>query len=166
MKVIPVLRVMDCYLVCLIAGLADEDIIKLQEDILNKLWNEPAKGLVIDLSALDIVDSYMARIFDDIGVAVKTMGAQAVIVGLRPEVAMTLVEMGISLSHLKIALDVESGFQILNSTVKANPLGRQRGLHKRRDKAMERIQESIDSRRDSIFKKVQESRSPSRPSGN
>ena len=164
MKVIPVLRVMDCYLVCLLAGLSDADIVKLQEDILNKLWNEPAKGLVIDLSALDIVDSYMARIFDDIGVAVKTMGAQAVIAGLRPEVAMTLVEMGISLSHLKIALDVESGFRILNSKRQGSIQGKY-SVQKRRDKAMERIQESLQSRRDSIFQKVQESRSMQRPSG-
>lgn len=159
MKVIPVLRVMDCYLVCLIAGLDDQDIVKLQEDILNKLWNEPAKGLVIDLSALDIVDSYMARIFDDVGVAVKTMGAQAVIVGLRPEVAMTLVEMGISLSHLKLALDVESGFQILNGASKGKSKFGHKGHDSRREKAMERIQQSLASRRDSIFKQVQESRS-------
>ena len=111
---IPILRVGDKLLVSIQVDLTDDLVIALQGDILATLEKQPARGILMDISALDTVDSYMGRMIADIGRQVAIMGARAVVTGIRPAVAIALIEMGISLGNVETALDIDSGIACLD----------------------------------------------------
>jgi rsbT antagonist protein RsbS len=87
--------------------------IKFKDEILKRLLESKAKGLVFDVSAIDVVDSFLVRQIAEITAAARVMGANVVVVGLRPEVAMTLVEMGFSMGGIHTARDLEKGLEML-----------------------------------------------------
>ncbi|WXG44580.1 MAG: STAS domain-containing protein [Promethearchaeati archaeon SRVP18_Atabeyarchaeia-1] len=93
--------------------LHDRLAVKYKDEILQRIVETKAKGLVLDVSAIDIVDSFLVRQIGEIATAANIMGAQVVITGLRPDVAMTLVEMGFSLEKVHTARDLEKGMEIL-----------------------------------------------------
>jgi rsbT antagonist protein RsbS len=110
---IPILRVGDNLLVTVQIDLHDAVADAFQEDLLVTIEKTGAAGLLIDVSGLDIVDSYVARVLVETARMAKLMGTTTVIVGIRPEVAATLVRMGYSMSGVRTALNVDEGLALL-----------------------------------------------------
>jgi len=114
---IPILKLKGVLLTSLQAGLSDEDAIKFQNDVLNELNRTEAKGLVIDITGLDIVDSFMARVINDTATMAKMLGAEVVLCGMQPDVALTLTEMGRELIGVETALNLDQGFEKLQRLI-------------------------------------------------
>jgi rsbT antagonist protein RsbS len=112
---VPILRVGDVLLVSIQIDLQDQSAIALQEDLAEKISATGATGVVIDISAVDIVDSFIGRMFATIASISRLFDADTVVVGMRPAVAITLVELGLSLGEVRTALDLERGMKILRS---------------------------------------------------
>ena len=110
---IPILRVGKTLLVSVQSDLHDAVAEAFQEDLLASIERSGAAGLLVDISGLDVVDSYVARVLADTGRMAKLMGTETVIVGMRPEVAATLVRMGYSMSGVRTALNVDEGLALL-----------------------------------------------------
>jgi rsbT antagonist protein RsbS len=110
---IPILRIGDDLLVSLQVELRDRIADAFQEDVLVALERSGAGGLVLDISALEIVDSYVARILVDTGKMAGLMGAETVVAGMRPEVAATLVRMGFGFEGIQTALNLDEGLALL-----------------------------------------------------
>ena len=110
---IPVLRVGYTLLATIHIELRDAIAEAFQEDVLATIEKSGARGLVIDISGLDMVDSYVARVLADTARMAKLMGTETVIVGIRPEVAATLVRMGYSMTGVRTALNVDEGLTLL-----------------------------------------------------
>lgn len=110
---IPILRVADNLLVTVQTDLHDAVAEVFQQDLLATIEKTGAAGLLIDVSGLDVVDSYVARVLADTGRMAKLMGTETVIVGIRPEVAATLVRMGYSMAGVRTALNVDEGLALL-----------------------------------------------------
>jgi rsbT antagonist protein RsbS len=113
---IPILRVGDTLLITVHTELHDTVAEAFQEDVLAAIEKSGAAGLIIDISGLDMVDSYVARVLADTGRMARLMGTQSVLVGMRPEVAATLVRMGYPMEGVKTALAVDDGLELLRSS--------------------------------------------------
>ncbi len=112
---IPILRMGKCLLVTIQVDLQDQTALALQDDLSAKIDAIGATGVVIDISALEIVDSFIGRMLAGISGIARVLGAATVVVGMQPAVAITLVELGLSLEGVKTALNVERGLQMLAS---------------------------------------------------
>ncbi len=112
---IPILRMGDALLVSIQVDLHDQMALQLQEDLTTAIQRHGAKGVLIDISAVEIVDSFIGRMISDISGMGRILGAKTVVVGMRPAVAITLVELGLSLSGVNTALSVERGLERLRS---------------------------------------------------
>jgi rsbT antagonist protein RsbS len=110
---IPILKLGDFLLVTIQVELHDQLALRLQDDLTQKLAHTRAKGVLIDISALEIVDSFIGRSLAHIASIARIMDATTVLVGMRPAVAITLVELGMSLNGIRTALNVEKGMQLL-----------------------------------------------------
>lgn len=117
MERIPILKMGDFLLVTIQVDLYDQLAENLESDLVNAVKKFNAKGVLIDISSVSIIDSFMGRILGNIGVMSKIMGAQSVIVGMQPAVAMTLVELGLTLTGVATALNVEKGMELLRSKI-------------------------------------------------
>lgn len=106
---VPILKLGEVLLTSVQEDLSDTDAEQLQGDILAAIDKHESRGLVIDISALDVVDSFFARIINEIATMSQLLGAQVVLCGMQPAVALTLVEMGRELLHVQAALDLERG---------------------------------------------------------
>jgi rsbT antagonist protein RsbS len=109
MERIPIYKIGDVLLVSIQIDLQDQDALALQDDLSNRIVATGAKGVVIDISALEIVDSFIGRMLSTIASVSRVLDARTVVVGMRPAVAITLVELGLSLPGVETALDVERG---------------------------------------------------------
>lgn len=116
---IPILRIDQFLIASIQVALDDHSILDFQQDLLQKVSEEGATGVVIDVTSVDLVDSFMARSLNDAAVAVHLLGAQLAIVGIQPAVAMTLVEMGLTIPNAVSALNLEKGIDLLR---KAQPI--------------------------------------------
>lgn len=112
---IPILRLKDILLTSIQMDLTDEDALNFQSDMLQMVNKTDAKGIVIDITALDVVDSYMARMLNETASMVRILGAEVVICGMQPSVALTLVEMGRELIGVSTALNLDQGFELVQS---------------------------------------------------
>jgi len=110
---IPILRLGDILLTSIQSDITDEHAMMLQADLLGQLERTRARGVVIDITALDVVDSYMARILAELAAMARLMGGEIVITGMNPMVAITLIEMGRGLSRVMTALNLEQGVEKL-----------------------------------------------------
>ena len=110
---IPILRMGKNLLVTIQVDLQDQTALVLQDDLSAKIDQISARGVVIDISALEIVDSFIGRMLASISGIARVLGATTVVVGMQPAVAITLVELGLSLEGVKTALNVERGMQML-----------------------------------------------------
>jgi rsbT antagonist protein RsbS len=117
MDQIPILKLGDLLLVTIQVELHDQLALTLQDDLTVKLAKTRAKGVLIDISALEIVDSFIGRSLAHIARIARVMDATTVLVGMRPAVAITLVELGMSLQGVKTALNVEKGMLLLREVV-------------------------------------------------
>ncbi len=110
---IPILRIGDTMLATVQVDLHDAVAEAFQSDVLRAVEKRRTRGLVIDISGLDMVDTYVARILADTGRMAKLMGTTTVIVGMRPEVSATLVRMGYSMDGVHTALNLDEGLALL-----------------------------------------------------
>jgi rsbT antagonist protein RsbS len=114
---IPILQLGNLLLVTIQVELHDELAMTLQDDLTNKLARTGARGVLLDISALEIVDSFIGRALAQIAGISRVMDATTVLVGMRPAVAITLVELGMTLSGIKTALNVDKGMQLLRDSL-------------------------------------------------
>ena len=110
---IPILRMGRTLLVTIQVDLQDQTAMALQDDLANRIQETGATGVLIDISALEIVDSFIGRMLAGISGIARVLGSYLVVVGLQPAVAITLVELGLSLPGVSTALDVERGMALL-----------------------------------------------------
>ena len=115
MERIPILKMGDFLLVTIQVDLYDQLAENLESDLINTINKHSSKGVLIDISAVSIIDSFMGRILGNIAVMAKIMDAQTVVVGMQPAVAITLVELGLSLNGVISALNVEKGMDLLRA---------------------------------------------------
>ena len=122
---IPILKLHGYLLVSIQVELHDELAVTLQDDLTHNLSTTRARGVLIDISALEIVDSFIGRTLANIASMARVMDANTVIVGMRPAVAITLVELGMSLDGIKTALNVDKGMALLRlAEIEGNRAGR------------------------------------------
>ncbi|MEH6389193.1 MULTISPECIES: STAS domain-containing protein [Pseudomonas] len=117
MERIPILRMGDFLLVTVQVEMHDQLALNLQEDLADRISATAARGVLIDISALEIVDSFIGRMIANISGLSKIMDAQTVLVGMQPAVAITLVELGLNLPGVATALNVDRGMQLLRHSV-------------------------------------------------
>ncbi|MFC9142876.1 STAS domain-containing protein [Streptomyces bacillaris] len=110
---VPVLRIGDILLVSIQVDLEDQTVLDLQEDLAEQIVAKSARGVVIDITAVEIVDSFVGRMLATIASISRLLDAETVVVGMRPAVAITLVELGLSLGGVRTALDLEKGLALL-----------------------------------------------------
>lgn len=112
---IPILRIGDVLLVSVQVDLQDQLAMALQEDLANAIERSGARGVLIDISALELVDSFIGRMVATISSVGRLMDARTVVVGMQPAVAITLVELGLSLPGVATALDIDRGLRLLGA---------------------------------------------------
>jgi rsbT antagonist protein RsbS len=117
MEKIPILKFGHFLLVTIQVDLYDRLALNLEADLIQMIDKVSAKGVLIDISAVNIVDSFMGRILGNIASMSRILDAQTVVVGMQPAVAITLVELGLPLNGVRTALNVEKGMELLNSMV-------------------------------------------------
>lgn len=122
---IPILRIGETLLATVHVDLRDDVAEAFQEDVLVELERRRAAGLLIDVSGLDTVDTYVARILAETGRMAKLMGADTVIVGIRPDVAATLIRMGYMMDGVLTALNVDDGLEALAARAAERKRGRE-----------------------------------------
>ena len=113
MERIPILKMGDSLLVSIQVDMHDRIAMALQDDLTARIAKTRARGVLIDISALEIVDSFIGRMLANIAAMASVLDAQTVVVGMRPAVAITLVELGLSLPGVKTALNVEKGMELI-----------------------------------------------------
>ena len=120
MEKIPILKMGKFLLVTIQIDLYDRLAVNLESDLVQMVSKTGARGVLIDISALSIVDSFMGRIIGNIGSMSKIMDAETVVVGMQPAVAITLIELGLELKGVHTALNVERGMELLKKKVGAD----------------------------------------------
>lgn len=116
---IPILKLREILIVSIQWELDDQTAIQFQEDLLSKLSETYANGVVIDLTPIDFIDSFIAKVLGDVIAMSGLMGAKVVITGIQPAVAITLIELGIRLENITTALDLENGLDKLQKELEA-----------------------------------------------
>ncbi len=119
MEKIPILRMGKFLLVTIQVDMHDRLALQLQEDLTERIVAVRARGVLIDISSLEVVDSFIGRMISNIAAMASVLDAQTVVVGMQPAVAITLVELGLSLEGVRTALNVERGMALLNELVAA-----------------------------------------------
>jgi rsbT antagonist protein RsbS len=116
MERIPILRIGEFLLVTIQVDMHDQLALTLQEDLTAKIEKTGASGVLLDISALDMVDSFIGRMISNISAIASILSASTVVVGMQPAVAITLVELGLTLPGVQTALDAERGMAMLRGT--------------------------------------------------
>ena len=115
MERIPILNMGEFLLVTIQVDMHDRLATLLKDDLANRIFETRARGVLIEISALDVVDSFIARMLSDIASMARVMDAETALVGMQPSVAITLVEMGVAMVGVRTALSVEKGMAILRA---------------------------------------------------
>lgn len=110
----PLMRIKDTLLVTLQGDLDDATVIRIEDRLTQEVARTRATGMLIDVSSLEIVDSFIARVLARLVGMIRLLGAQAAVVGIQPAVAITLVELGVPMGHLDTALNAEQGLALLD----------------------------------------------------
>jgi len=119
MERIPILKMGQFLLVTIQVDMHDQLAITLQDDLTNRIAKERSRGVLLDISALDVVDSFIGRMIANISSMARVLDAQTVVVGMQPAVAITLVELGLPLEGVHTALNVEKGMTLLRRRLAA-----------------------------------------------
>ncbi len=120
MERIPILKIGATLLVTIQVDMHDKIAAALEEDLTARIAETGAKGVLIDISSLEIVDSFIGRMLDNIAGVSRMLDAETVVCGMRPAVAITLVELGLSLSGVKTALNVERGMELIRKRLESD----------------------------------------------
>jgi rsbT antagonist protein RsbS len=110
---IPILKMGSFLLVTIQVDMHDQLALQLQDDLTSRIVSAKARGVLIDISSLEIVDSFIGRMISNIAAMARILGAETVVVGMQPAVAITLVELGLSLEGVRTALNVDKGMLLL-----------------------------------------------------
>ena len=124
MERIPILKMGEFLLVTIQVDMHDQLAMTLQDDLTERIVGTRARGVLIDISALEIVDSFIGRMLGNIASMSRMLDAETVVVGMRPAVAITLVELGLTLTGVRTALNVEAGMELLRDTIENGQHGR------------------------------------------
>ncbi|MER5649452.1 STAS domain-containing protein [Streptosporangium sp. NPDC002524] len=111
---VPILKLGDILIVSIQIDLQDMSVLALQEDLSERVVETGARGVIIDITAVEIVDSFIGRMLATIAAISRMLDAETIVVGMRPAVAITLVELGLSLGGVRTALNLEKGVALLN----------------------------------------------------
>jgi rsbT antagonist protein RsbS len=122
---VPILKQADILIACVQDAMSDRDLSQLRDDLTNRVGIFHSAGVVIDVSALDVLDSFAVRTLRDIGESSRLRGAETVIVGIQPDVASTMVRLGLTLDGISTAHDLEDGLDLI---------ARRTGRSRRRDR--------------------------------
>ena len=114
---IPILKMGDLLLVTIQVDMHDRLALALQDDLTDRIVKSGARGVLMDISSLEIVDSFIGRVIGNIASMSRVLDAETVVVGMRPAVAITLVELGLSLPGVRTALNVERGMDLLRASL-------------------------------------------------
>jgi rsbT antagonist protein RsbS len=114
---VPIVKIGEILLVSIQVDLSDDTTLALQEDLSNRIVETAAHGVIIDISALEIVDTFVGRMLSTIASMSRVLDAETVVVGMRPAVAITLTELGLSLRGVRTALNAEKAFDILRASM-------------------------------------------------
>jgi rsbT antagonist protein RsbS len=125
MERIPILKMGDSLLVSIQVDMHDRLAMTLQDDLTARIVATRAKGVLIDISSLEVVDSFIGRMLANIAAMARVLDARTVVVGMRPAVAITLVELGLSLPGVRTALNVEQGMTMIRTDEGTMDAGRQ-----------------------------------------
>ena len=120
MERIPILKLGRLLLVTIQVDMHDRLALALQDDLTERIVRDSARGVLIDISSLEIVDSFIGRVLGNIAAMSRVLDAETVVVGMQPAVAITLVELGLSLPGVRTALNVERGMQLLALSLEAD----------------------------------------------
>ena len=121
---IPILKLGEALLVTIQIDMHDQQALALEEDLTTRIVDHGAKGVLIDISALEIVDSFIGRTLANIAMIARILDADTVVVGMRPAVAITLVELGLSLPGVRTALNAERGMAMIKARIDAAEMTR------------------------------------------
>jgi len=124
---IPVLKMGEFLLVSIQVDMYDRLALTLQNDLMNQIMRTGARGVLIDISSLAVVDSFMGRMLGNIAAMSRILDAETVVVGMQPAVAITLVELGLTLAGVQTALSVEKGMELLRASVGMSTTERRHG---------------------------------------
>lgn len=117
---IPILEIDGLFIVSIQNELDDNLALQLQQDLAEKLWASEASGIVIDFTAVPMVDSFFARIIGDIARITQLMGSTLVVTGLKPPIAISLIELGVTLPNVTTALNLQKGIDLLRKKGQAH----------------------------------------------
>jgi rsbT antagonist protein RsbS len=121
---VPILKLGDVLVASIQAALSDHDLVELRDALAESVGRFRARGVVLDVGALDVVDSFATRTIRSIAYTAKLRGALPVVVGIQPDVAIAMVQLGLELEGIPTALDIEEGLELVQ---KRRPIGGRRG---------------------------------------
>jgi rsbT antagonist protein RsbS len=121
---VPIIQIGDTLIATVQEDLRDRDALDLQEHLSRMLEISGARGVLLDLSVVDTVDSFLGRLLNELAIGARLMGAQTVVVGIQPAVAVTLVELGLQLHGVRTALNTQKGMALLQRLIVAEHAGR------------------------------------------
>ena len=110
---VPILQQGDTLIASIVAALSDHELVGFRDDLARRIGASRARGVIIDLTALDVLDSFATRTLRDIAYTTRLRGAETVIVGIQPEVAFAMVQLGLTLEEIATARDLEAGIALL-----------------------------------------------------
>ncbi len=115
---VPILKQGDCLIASIQSALTDEDLLQLRDDLAEQVGRFRSRGVIVDVTVLDVMDSFACRTLRAIAHIIRMRGAETVIVGLQPEVAFAMVQLGLTLGDISTALDLEEGLDLLDIRTK------------------------------------------------
>lgn len=121
---VPVLKQGDVLIASIQSALTDHDLLQLKDELAEKVGRFRSRGVIIDVTALDVMDSFATRTLRGLAATTRLRGAETVVVGIQPDVAMALVELGLALDGVATALDLEEGLEVLANLTEAHHRGR------------------------------------------
>jgi rsbT antagonist protein RsbS len=115
---VPILKQRDYLIASIQAALTDADLLQLRDALVTQVGTFRSRGVIVDVTALDVMDSFAVRTLRDLAHMIRLRGAETVIVGIQPEVAFTMVQLGLTLEGVSTALDLEEGLAFLDKKIK------------------------------------------------
>ena len=115
---VPILKQSHYLIATIQSAINDPDLLQLRDALVDKVGKLRSKGVIVDVTAMDVVDSFATRTIRDLAYMIRLRGAETVIVGMQPEVAFAMVQLGITLEDVATALDLEEGLEYLNKKIR------------------------------------------------